>query len=157
VALPDPEVSRRHAILRPVAGGVEVEDLGSTNGTFVDGKRIAHRTLLANGSSIRLGTTVIGVVGIEPVADPQATRLAQPVASPQATRLRQAPGATRRPAPSAVSTAGGTAPRVPLTSFSPPAHKRRRGLASRSWLPVALSFGTVVLTAIALVIFFATR
>jgi hypothetical protein len=35
--------------------------------------------------------------------------------------------------------------------------RRRRGLASRSWIPVALSFGTVVLTAIALVAYFATR
>jgi hypothetical protein len=34
---------------------------------------------------------------------------------------------------------------------------RRRGLASRSWVPVALSFGTVILTALALVIYFATR
>src|SRR5277367_1753989 len=46
----DPELSRRHALLRPMAGGIEVEDLGSTNGTWVDGVRIVAPTLLAPGS-----------------------------------------------------------------------------------------------------------
>jgi hypothetical protein len=36
----DPEVSRRHAVLRRSGGSVVVEDLDSTNGTFVNGERI---------------------------------------------------------------------------------------------------------------------
>jgi hypothetical protein len=45
----------------------------------------------------------------------------------------------------------------PLGDFQPPVRRRRRGLASRSWVPVALSFGTVIVVAIALVVYFAAR
>jgi hypothetical protein len=39
--------------------------------------------------------------------------------------------------------------------FRPPERARKQpGLASRSWVPVALSFGTVIIVAIALVIYF---
>jgi hypothetical protein len=41
-----------------------------------------------------------------------------------------------------------------VAPFHPPHVNRQRGLASRSWLPVALSFGTVIVVAIALVIYF---
>ena len=40
----DPTVSRRHAELSLVAGGVKVTDLGSANGTFVNGEKITDRT-----------------------------------------------------------------------------------------------------------------
>ncbi|HEU0318644.1 MAG TPA: FHA domain-containing protein, partial [Solirubrobacteraceae bacterium] len=36
----DPELSRRHLAARAGPGGVEVEDLGSLNGTWVDGRRL---------------------------------------------------------------------------------------------------------------------
>jgi hypothetical protein len=45
-------------------------------------------------------------------------------------------------------------PTQPVAPFHPPTQPRQKGLASRSWLPVALSFGTVVIVAIALVIYF---
>ena len=51
----DYNVSRRHAILDPVAGGVALEDLGSTNGTFVDGERLEGRTMLRNGQEVIIG------------------------------------------------------------------------------------------------------
>ena len=40
VTIEDSELSRRHAAVRPVEGGIEIEDLGSLNGTFVNGRRI---------------------------------------------------------------------------------------------------------------------
>lgn len=53
------DVSRRHARIHVPAdaagAGAHVEDLGSTNGTFVEGKRISGRTSLENGTRIRLG------------------------------------------------------------------------------------------------------
>jgi diguanylate cyclase (GGDEF)-like protein len=52
--LPDNSVSRRHAIIRRTDEGFEIEDLGSTNGTFVDGKQTGRR-LLHSGDTIRLG------------------------------------------------------------------------------------------------------
>lgn len=59
VVLSDPRVSRLHAALSMVAAGVEVKDLGSTNGTFVDGRRINEPTLLPAGASLRIGNHVL--------------------------------------------------------------------------------------------------
>ena len=47
-------VSRVHCRLTATRDGVEVEDLKSTNGTFVNGKRVKHATL-ANGDRLRVG------------------------------------------------------------------------------------------------------
>ena len=57
IILPDTEVSGRHA--RVVCRGEEwcIEDLGSRNGTFVNGARISCATRLQAGDRIRLGTT----------------------------------------------------------------------------------------------------
>jgi hypothetical protein len=53
----DPGVSRLHAELRlEDAGDLVVEDLGSTNGTLVDGQRI-ERTRLHDGATVRVGHT----------------------------------------------------------------------------------------------------
>ncbi len=41
VDLNDPDVSRRHAVVRRVDEGLAIEDLGSTNGTFVNDRRVA--------------------------------------------------------------------------------------------------------------------
>jgi hypothetical protein len=62
------------------------------------------------------------------------------------------------PAGPAEPVGGGASPAAQAVgSFSPPKRRRSSGLASRSWVPVVLSFGTVVLVAIALVIYFAAR
>jgi pSer/pThr/pTyr-binding forkhead associated (FHA) protein len=58
VELNDPDVSRRHAVIRRVDAGVAVEDLGSTNGTFVNETRIAGIVELALGDRVRFGNTV---------------------------------------------------------------------------------------------------
>ena len=50
-------VSRRHAILEVSGMGVVVEDLDSTNGTFVDDQRVQGRAELANGKVFRIGRT----------------------------------------------------------------------------------------------------
>src|SRR4051812_41027067 len=57
VVLPDPEVSRRHAALRKTASGAAVEDLGSTNGTFVNGARISGLVPISEGDLVRFGNT----------------------------------------------------------------------------------------------------
>ncbi|MEM7811236.1 MAG: SpoIIE family protein phosphatase [Planctomycetota bacterium] len=48
-------VSRRHAKVVPDGDGYAIEDLGSGNGTFVNGKRIEGRTVLVNADRVRLG------------------------------------------------------------------------------------------------------
>ena len=57
--LPDDEgVSRRHARVTPVADGALLADLGSQNGTWVDGDRVQER-VLKEGSKIRVGQTTV--------------------------------------------------------------------------------------------------
>lgn len=56
VALTDPNVSRRHAEIHP-GEPIMVVDLGSTNGTKVNGLRIAGRQALVDGDIISLGGT----------------------------------------------------------------------------------------------------
>ena len=48
-------VSRRHARLRVHGGSIYVEDLGSKNGTWVNGRRIEGATALRDGAVVRLG------------------------------------------------------------------------------------------------------
>lgn len=54
----DLEVSRSHARLIALIGGFAIEDLGSTNGTFVNEQRITEVMPLKDGASIRLGDSV---------------------------------------------------------------------------------------------------
>ena len=58
VVLADPNVSRRHAEIRPAGDGYVVADLGSTNGTKVNGTRVAEHHLV-DGDEVRFGNTVV--------------------------------------------------------------------------------------------------
>jgi hypothetical protein len=53
----DDFTSSQHARLEPGADGLWVEDLGSTNGTFVNGSRLESRTRLRSGDVLRIGQT----------------------------------------------------------------------------------------------------
>lgn len=59
VPLQDDYSSSRHARVYPHEGAWWVEDLGSTNGTFVDGERIDAPTVLTPGKAVRIGQTVL--------------------------------------------------------------------------------------------------
>jgi len=53
--LSDPRTSRRHCAFRWNSAGWSVEDLGSVNGTYVGGRRVAPAQLLRNGDIVTLG------------------------------------------------------------------------------------------------------
>ena len=57
VVLEDPNVSRRHAEVRPSGGGWIVNDLGSTNGIKVNGRRVDGPQSLRPGDVVELGTS----------------------------------------------------------------------------------------------------
>jgi pSer/pThr/pTyr-binding forkhead associated (FHA) protein len=59
VGLTDEYVSTRHARFVPHNGQWYVEDLGSTNGTYVAGARISRPTPLGAKSTVRVGRTVL--------------------------------------------------------------------------------------------------
>jgi len=58
ITIVDAELSRYHARLTLSESGYIIEDLGSTNGTFVNGKRIAQPTMLNAGDVVRMGSYV---------------------------------------------------------------------------------------------------
>ena len=58
IALPQDEyASARHARFEPRQDGVWVQDLGSTNGTFLNGARLDHPRRLTQGDIVRIGET----------------------------------------------------------------------------------------------------
>ncbi len=143
LTIEDEEISRRHAVIRPGDGGIEIEDLGSTNGTYVNGVRIAGATRLAGGDTVKLGKSVLQVESVRAAATVTAAVPAAP--APPAP----APAA---PAPPA---GGRSAPAAAFGAYAVPAAKRHRGIASRQLGPQLLSFAIVAATAVALVLYFA--
>lgn len=58
IVINDPEISRRHAQITPQGESYVVEDLGSTNGTFVNGLRLDQPMMLKHGDTVEFGDTV---------------------------------------------------------------------------------------------------
>jgi len=97
----DVEVSRRHARLTLQGTQYVLEDLGSTNGTFVNGQRLAGPHILRPGDIVLLGENV--TLSFEEVQlDPDAT-----VVSPA---LAAAPQSTPPPPPAAPQNAYASPP-----------------------------------------------
>jgi predicted component of type VI protein secretion system len=77
----DEEISRSHArVTLDTSGFCAIEDLGSTNGTFVNGLRISGPTTVSEGDMIELGATTLAVREL-----PQPSRVEAPAAGRQAT------------------------------------------------------------------------
>src|SRR5277367_4576490 len=55
IVIENPTVSRRHAIFRRVEDSWLIEDLGSTNGTWVNGRLIIRPTIISRGDLIFFG------------------------------------------------------------------------------------------------------
>ncbi|MBE2193559.1 MAG: FHA domain-containing protein [Anaerolinea sp.] len=58
IVINDPEVSRHHCRLTRGGGGYTMEDLTSTNGTFINGQRLMGARPLSGGDQVGLGETV---------------------------------------------------------------------------------------------------
>jgi len=80
IVINDREASRHHLRLVRSGDSITVEDLGSTNGTFVNGKRVSGVTPLQNGDMVGLGETV--TLGFE-IQRAQQAQQAPPPQQPQ--------------------------------------------------------------------------
>ncbi|HKY54829.1 MAG TPA: FHA domain-containing protein [Anaerolineales bacterium] len=81
IVINDAEISRRHARLTFQGGKYILEDLGSTNGTFVNGQRLAGPRVLKAGEVVSFGEQIVLVYEASSF-DPAAT-----VASPRASAV----------------------------------------------------------------------
>ena len=66
LVLADPEVSRRHARLETQDGTVFLRDLESSNGTFLNGRRLTSAIELREGDEVDVGTTRLVVEKLRP-------------------------------------------------------------------------------------------
>lgn len=77
-------VSRRHATISVSGDHVLIQDLGSTNGTFVNGERV-KRTQLSEGDRVLIGTSIIKVVAADSAAVAPSPQLLEQVAAHRST------------------------------------------------------------------------
>ncbi len=102
----DPELSRRHArVARDADGRLTIEDLGSVNGTFVNGGRVHEARILEPGDSIRVGESTIELVTAG--------------AAPPARAAAAPPPPARAPAPPRPPARPPTPPPVPVPPRAP--------------------------------------
>jgi predicted component of type VI protein secretion system len=141
IVVPDPEVSRRHAAVREHGGGVAIEDLGSTNGTFVNDRKVEGVQPLSDGDELRLGNTVFRVRAAA-AADTGATTVGNAqVGAPQVTAARAipsdlgAPPTQQQPAQPAAPAAPSPAPAAPAPAAQAPAPAPAPANAPRGDVP----------------------
>ncbi|MBN2118417.1 MAG: FHA domain-containing protein [Anaerolineales bacterium] len=130
IVINDAEVSRRHARLTFQGGKYVLEDLGSTNGTFVNGQRLSGPRVLKPGEVISFGEQIMLV--FEAVnLDPGATMVSQR-AAPASAAPRPMPAPPPPPAQYA-----GSMPASPAPIDAAP---RRQNL-----VPIFIGVGVVLL------------
>jgi pSer/pThr/pTyr-binding forkhead associated (FHA) protein len=137
LTIPDERASPRHAALRMVDGELQVEDLGSGDGTWVDGERVEGPLILRDGATLRVGATTF-------IVEIDAWTSERGATNPHLATLALPP------------LAGVKADPVPVP-YAAPVHAQRRRADTRMWMPAAATFATIIVTAIALVAYFALR
>lgn len=134
LCLPDASVSSRHCELTETEGRLTIRDLGSTNGTFIDGERAEHGTV-APGGTFKLGgielcyevdAPVASAAAAEQAPAPPTPAPAPVIAAPKLPTLVAPPAAP--PAPGAPAVAGA----LPKLS---PAEALKQSLAKASAAP----------------------
>lgn len=111
----DVEISRRHARLYLQGTQYIIEDLGSTNGTFINGQRLSGPHVLRTGDVILLGENVT-LVFTEAVSDPNATVVSNMAAPPISASV--SPPSPPPPPPQAYAPPQSQIPQVPTGDLS---------------------------------------
>jgi class 3 adenylate cyclase len=113
VVIADPEISRRHALIRAGDDFFEIEDLDSLNGTWVNDRRIDAPIRLTVGDVVRLGKTVLEVepeVAAEPEVEAEPPPPAPATAKVSQLEVELAEPAAPEPLPAVVSVEVGRCP-----------------------------------------------
>lgn len=154
IAISDPEVSRRHARFVIQNDNVLVEDLGSTNGTFLNGERISSPQQLRPGDVLTLGESIVLVfekAGYDPDATVVSSRgepTVQGKPEPQAFQAPPDPAAYRQPQPSPQKQAA----RPPQSPPKREAREKKGGFPA--WLLILIIAIVVIGCVIAVTLYF---
>ena len=131
------EVSRRHARLYLDGGAYVVEDLGSTNGTFVNGQRLAAPASLRTGDIIMLGEAATLVYEASQF-DPNATMISPSSGQAAVQPPKPASVSPQQMTPPPPQAYAGQVPAGPAAQqaqpgmpYAPPVPRKRTGV---SWL-----------------------
>lgn len=152
VVIADDSVSTAHAKLQRREGVWVLTDVGSTNGTFVDGEAVSGEVALGPGVTVRFGQVS---VLFEPtddamgVAKGSGTQMMEPIKAPPPPAPAPAPRQTPPPAPPASAAPARTsspAPRPAPTARRPPPVVTAPAKSSGKWLiPLLLIVGLAAL------------
>jgi predicted component of type VI protein secretion system len=126
----DATLSRRHARIQRTPEGLLLEDLGSHNGTLLNGTAIVAPVVLAAGDRIEVGETTLELIGVAPPApdpppppaepDPARTRVSHRIVAPPPAPDPQPPPAPVPPAATDQPTRLGEVPVVPVGAGDQP-------------------------------------
>jgi hypothetical protein len=152
--LPDPEVSRTHATFRQVDAGLGVEDLGSTNGTFVNEQRLSGIHVLAPGDRVRFGNTVWRLEqASETIAAAIPKSASEPAPSADPTRQAdRVPTGLRQAIPTEAVPGA-----MPTFDAARPPRRILGGSAARRFEATAISYLVIIATAAGVIAFFVQR
>lgn len=134
ITINDAEISRRHARLTFQGGKYVLEDLGSTNGTFVNGQRLAGPRVLKAGEVVSFGEQIVLVFEIV-TNDPGATMVSPRAAAaiPSVSRPLTPP-----PPPPADYVGSVPASPAPMASASQPSATKPMNI-----LPIIIGVGVL--------------
>ena len=144
LCLEDASVSSRHAVFRHVGGRWLLQDLDSTNGTWVNGSRIQGQAWLSQGDAVLFGMVAARLEGLVP-RPPATPEAAKSPATPPRPPIRGVPPPPPSPPPPPPPPRS-VPPPVPVASTvpRPPVSAPKRG---RSWGCIVI--GGVLLLALA--------
>lgn len=161
IVVNDPEVSRRHARLRMQGGNYILEDLGSTNGSFVNGQRLMGPHALRAGEQIMFGDRVTFTFEVQ-LFDPNATLVSSQAYPRETYRVSPEDVPPTTPTPSAVGyqpVYSGQVPLSPADPFAAPPGMQympeyeEQPRAARTWIYVGAGCLVVMLCVCVIALF----
>ena len=135
IVIGDAEMSRQHARLTRTPGGYVVEDLGSTNGTFVNGERLTAPRVLNPGDLVGMGETV--TMTFDAVSPESAETVARPAGAP----AKAAPPPVQQAAPPAQQAVPPVQHAVPHAVAAAPAAEAAKGGIRKNRTTLAVAIG----------------
>ena len=140
IAINDAEISRKHARLNFQGGKYVIEDLGSTNGTFVNGQRLVSAVVLKSGDVISLGEQIV--------------LMYEALAADAGETVMSARKGAPRPAPAVAAAPASMPPPSPQQYYAPPPTAAAPAGTRMNNLPIFIGAGVLLLLCVCIALGF---